>query len=125
MDKVTTKFKQYNLEEIAKEYRESCSTEQEKQVTLPHTVGGSEIHLLLSKKNTLLDPVLLKILPSGVGVYLSSFIDIYNSRIILLGHTRCSQKVTRRVGTSLAMAYLTPWRRDMRNQHGTKKSNNL
>ena len=60
MDKVKAKFKQYNLKEIVKEYRESCSTDQEQQVTLPRTVGGSEVHLLLGIKNTLLDPVLLK-----------------------------------------------------------------
>ena len=60
MDKVKAKFKQYNLKEIVKEYRESCSTDQEQQVTLPRTVGGSEVHLLLGIKNTLLDPVFLK-----------------------------------------------------------------
>ena len=52
---------------------------------LPKTVGGWELHLLLGIKNTLLDPVLLRILPSGVGVYLSPFTDIYGSRIILAG----------------------------------------
>ena len=56
MDKVKAKFKQYNLKEIVKEYRESCSTDQEQQVTLPRTVGGSEVHLLLGIKNTQLVP---------------------------------------------------------------------
>ena len=35
-----------------------------------------------SIKNTLIDPVLLKVLPTGVGVYLIPFTDIYG-RIIL------------------------------------------
>ena len=43
------------------------------------------MYLLLGIKNTLLDPVLIKILPSGVGVCLSQFTDIYGSRIIFAG----------------------------------------
>ena len=56
-----------------------------KQVILPSIVVGSEVHLLLGRQNTLLDPVLLKILPSHVGVYLSPFTDISRSRIIFTG----------------------------------------
>ena len=82
MDNVTTKFRKYKLDEMSQEYIDSCSSEQEKQVTLPITVGGSELHLLSGIKNTLHDPLLLKILLSGVGVYLSPFTDIYGSRII-------------------------------------------
>ncbi len=36
-------------------------------------------------KNTNLDPVLIKVLPSGVAVYLSPFKDVYGSRIIFAG----------------------------------------
>ena len=57
MDTVKAKFRQYNLEEIATEYKETCVSDQEKWVILPSTNGGSDVHLLLSIKNTLLDPV--------------------------------------------------------------------
>ena len=52
---------------------------------VPPKVGGSRVHLLLGIKNTSLDPVLIKILPSGVAVYLSPFKDIYGSRLIFAG----------------------------------------
>ena len=48
-------------------------------------MGGSIVHLLLGIKNTNLDPVLIKVLPSGVAVYLSPFKDVYGSRIIFAG----------------------------------------
>ena len=35
-----------------------------------------------------MDPGLLKILPSGVGVYLNTFTDIYGSRIIFAGRNK-------------------------------------
>jgi len=51
-------------------------------------VGGSKVHLLLGIKNTNLDPVLIKVLPSGVAVYLSPFKDVYGSRLIFAGPHR-------------------------------------
>ena len=60
----------------------STSTDQEKDYILPKTVGGSKVHLLLGVKNTRIQPILLRVLPSGVGVYLSQFKDIWGSRII-------------------------------------------
>ena len=41
--------------------------------------------MLLGIKNTNLDPVLIKVLPSGIAVYLSPFEDIYGSRLIFAG----------------------------------------
>ena len=43
----------------------------EKDAVLPKHVGGSRVHLLLGIKNTNLDPTLIRILPSGIAVYLS------------------------------------------------------
>ena len=43
------------------------------------------MHLLLGIKNTKLHPKLVKILPSGVGVFLSPFKDKWGSRIIFAG----------------------------------------
>ena len=57
----------------------------EKDVILPKRVGGSRVHLLLGIKNTHLDPVLVKVLSSGIEVYHSPFNDIYGSRMIFAG----------------------------------------
>ena len=76
MDNVTAKLRRYTLDEIAQEYLGLCSLEKEREIILPRTVEGSEVHLFLGIKNTLLDPVLLRVLLSGVGVYLSPFTDI-------------------------------------------------
>ena len=55
----------------------SSSTESEKEYILSKTVRGTKVHLLLGVKNTRIQPVLLRVLPSGVGFYLSPFIDVW------------------------------------------------
>ena len=84
MNSVTTEFEKYDLSEICEEFRENAEPGEENTI-LPKTVGGSEVQLLLGIKNTHLDPVLIKRLPSGVGVYLSPFKDVWGSRIIFAG----------------------------------------
>ena len=59
---------------------------------LPETVGGTKVHLLLGIKNTGIQPVLIRVLSSGVGVYLSPFKDVWGSRIIFAGQARYSHK---------------------------------
>ena len=70
MDNVTEGFGSYDLSEICKEYRDQAG-EGERDEVLPQRVGGSKVHLLLGIKNTNLDPVLFKVLPSGIAVYMS------------------------------------------------------
>ena len=84
MDSVTAGFGEYDLKEVIKEYRSSANSEELNDV-LPETVGGSRVHVLLGIKNTRIQPTLIKVLPSGVGVYLSPFKDIWGSRIIFAG----------------------------------------
>ena len=60
---------------------------------MPKTVGGSKVHLLLDIKNTKIQPVLIKVLPSGVGVYLSPFKDVDGSRIIYAGLSKCFTRI--------------------------------
>jgi hypothetical protein len=59
--------------------------ENEKNDVLLQKVGGSKVHLLLGIKNTNLDPVLVKVLPPGIAVYMSPFKDIFGSRRIFAG----------------------------------------
>ena len=84
MNDVTAGFGSYDLSEISREYREHAEPS-EKDEILPEKVGGSKVQLLLGIKNTKLDPVLLKILPSGVAVYRSPFKDVFGSRLIYGG----------------------------------------
>ena len=65
MNEVTAEFHRYDLEEINLEYLKYAS-EDEKENILPKTIGGSKVHLLLGIKNTKIQPVLIKVLPSGV-----------------------------------------------------------
>ena len=81
MEKVSGKFAEYNLEQICDEYRDNGGQE----THLPKKVGGSRVQLLIGIKNTNLTPTLIKIFPSGVGVFRSPFKDKYGSRIIFAG----------------------------------------
>ena len=84
MNNVTAGFGSYSLSEVSREYREHAEPDEKNEV-LPEKVGGSKVQLLLGIKNTKLDPVLLKILPSGVAVYRSPFKDVFGSRLIVGG----------------------------------------
>ena len=46
MENVTAGFGEYNLKEIAKEFRDTASPT-ELGYVLPETVGGTKVHLLL------------------------------------------------------------------------------
>ena len=84
MDSVTSKFNKYDLSEICAKFT-SLSDPNQSVPPLPKYVGGSEVHLLLGIKNTNLDPVWIKTLPSGVAVYQSVFKDIWGSDLIFAG----------------------------------------
>ena len=53
--------------------------------TTTQICGGSKVHLLLGIKNTYLDPVWIKTLPSGVAVYQSLSKNICGSDLIFAG----------------------------------------
>ena len=73
MENVTAGFSKYYLKERAQEFRDIASST-EMEYVLPETVGRTKVHLLLGIKNTRIQPVLIRVLPS-VGVYLSPFKD--------------------------------------------------
>ena len=84
MDSVTSQFNKYDLSEIRAEFT-SISDPNQSVPPLLKYVGGSKVHLLLGIKNTNLDPVWIKTLPSGVAVYQSVFKDIWGSDLIFAG----------------------------------------
>ena len=75
------------MDEIGKEFI-SSATGSEKVYILPNTVGGTKVHLLKGVKNIRIQPVLILVLLSGVGVYLSPFKDVGGSRIIFAGPSK-------------------------------------
>ena len=84
MNSVMSKFNKYDLSEICAKFM-LLSDPNQSVPPLPKYVGGSEVHLLLGIKNTNLDLVWIKTLPSGVVVYQSVFKDIWGSNLIFAG----------------------------------------
>ena len=84
IDRITSDFKKYRTDEIVKEFKQYANPTLTSDPVPPY-IAGTEVHLLLGIKNTHLDPTLITILPSGVGVYKSPFVDIHGSRIIFAG----------------------------------------
>ena len=85
MSEVTTKFPKYDLAEICNKFMENADNEEDLSTILPSFAGGSRVHLLVWIKNNNLHPTLLKVLPSGRGVFQSPFKDIFGSRIVFAG----------------------------------------
>ena len=81
---VTSRFERYDLSEINAEYR-SNKIHPYNGEPLPEYAAGDEVKLLIGIKNNHLNPTIITILPSGVGVYRSPFIDIFGSRLIYAG----------------------------------------
>ena len=77
MDSVTSKFNKYDLSYICSKFI-SLSDPNHSVPPLPKYAGGSKVHLLLGIKNTNLDPVWIKTIPSGVAVY-QSVLRIYGA----------------------------------------------
>ena len=105
MSDVTAGFGSYDLSEICEEFKDQAEPA-EKDVLLPERVGGSKVQLLLGIKNTNLDPVLVKILPSGVAVYRSPFKDVYGSRMIFAGPHKSFTKDDNGVNMSNAVFFM-------------------
>ena len=78
MRNVTAGFGKYNLEEIGQKFRWSISYQK----------LWVELRFICSRavKNTLTR--VLRVLPSGVGVYLSPFKDVWGSRTIFAGPSK-------------------------------------
>ena len=51
--------------------------------------------MLLEIKNTRIQPVLIRVLPSGVGVYISPFKDVWGYRIIFAGPNKVFTQANR------------------------------
>ena len=77
---VTVDFPKYDLSHINQEI-ENLDDPKIPSGPLPPSFGGSQVRLLIGIQNVELDPILLGILPSGLGIYQSPFTDIHGSNI--------------------------------------------
>ena len=84
MRNITSKFPRINLSTISEEFKNSSNNLYDGE-PLPEYIGGDEIGLLIGIKNARMNPTLITVLPSGVGVYKSPFADIWGSRYIFAG----------------------------------------
>ena len=84
IDFITTKFKKYDLSPIRSEYLNHNGMLNPSEV-LPEFSGGTDVDLLLGIKNMQVQPTLIQVVPSGIGVYRSVFKDIWGSQIIFAG----------------------------------------
>ena len=83
---------------------------------MPISIGGSRVNLLVGIKSTKLGPKLLHSLPSGLGIYKSALLDIYESNICFGGPHGVFSKAYREAGrfvnnveilfTEIASAYM-------------------
>ena len=99
---VTVPFPKFDLREANKEFR----TIWDKSTPLPPSIGGSPVGLLIGLQNITMDPVLIGILPSGLGVYRSVFTDIYGSNICFGGPHPSFSKASRPPDSSYASTSL-------------------
>ena len=100
---VTSKFERYDLREINEEFK-SNTVHPYQGEALPLYAAGDEVKLLIGIKNNHLNPTLVTILPSGVGVYKSPFIDIFGSRLIYAGPHSVFSKANSKLNIDLTHA---------------------
>ena len=100
---VTSKFERYDLREINEEFK-SNTVHPYQGEALPLYAAGDEVKLLIGIKNNHLNPTLVTILPSGVGVYKSPFIDIFGSRLIYAGPHSVFSKANSKLNIDLSHA---------------------
>ena len=75
-------MKRYSLQEAQQELR---NIKGGFDAPLPEYTGGGEVSVLIGLQDISLDPVLLDILPSGLGVYQCPFVDVWGSNIAFAG----------------------------------------
>ena len=125
MDNVISEFGEYYLEKVIQEYKETAFGS-ESEFVLPQSVGGMKVHLLLDIKNTRIQSTLLRVLPSGVGVYLSPFKDIWGSRIIFAGPNKVFTKAKKKQSRDLNHAvYTFDSGKELKNTSGELKTREI
>ena len=82
IQEITGQFKKYPLQEVHQEFRDAKLGF---DTPLPEYTGGGQVSQLVGLQDISLDPVLIGILPSGLGVYQCPFVDVWGSSIAFAG----------------------------------------
>ena len=104
---MTANVDTYDLSETCAEFTSSLGLNQPVPL-LTKYVGGSDARLLIGIKNTNLDPVWIKTLPSGIAVYRSVFRDIWGSYLIFAGPHKTFTSVIRACAISHSIVETHP-----------------
>ena len=76
-------LRKQSLKEVNKELRRSGLIDQ--HIPLPKHTAGGNVGVLVGIQDIQLDPVLIAVLPSGIGVYRCPFLDVWGSQIAFAG----------------------------------------
>ena len=85
---ITGNLQKQDLQEVNAELDSSGLIDQ--QLPLPKHAAGGDVSVLIGLQDVRLDPVLIAVLPSGIGVYRCTFKDIWGSQIATLDLTHRS-----------------------------------
>lgn len=100
IDVITSSFPEIDLTEIWDE----ANTALRGCRMLPKKIGGARARILIGMKATQLSPKLTHTLPSGLGIYESVLVDIYNSNICFGGPHKIFSQAYEGLGKSAAHA---------------------
>ena len=85
LDTITGEIPHYDLTTVGKELRVNQASTPMSKETLPHSIGGTEIDIIIGIKHSRLMPSLELVLPSGLQVWRSRIPDTNGSFIIFAG----------------------------------------
>ena len=76
-------LKEQSLKEVNKELRKFGLVDQ--HTPLPRYAAGGSVGVLVGIQDVQLDPVLIAVLPSSIGIYRCPFVDMWGSQIAYAG----------------------------------------
>ena len=82
MQSIMGPIKRYPFQEVQQELR---NVKGRFEAPLPEYTRGGEVSVLIGLQDISLDPVILGILPSGLGIYQCPFVDVWGSNIAFTG----------------------------------------
>ena len=104
--KIAGDLKEQSLNEVNTELRRSGLINPD--TLLPEYAGGGPLELLIRIQDVQLDPVLVAVLPSGIGVYKCPFIDVWGSNLAYAGpHPSFQTSLTSPPTSSLLVQFPT------------------
>ena len=99
MSAITSSFPRYDLAELNTEAMQHSNLPLETK--LPPYIGGDRVKLLIGLKASEMEPECVFVIPNGVGIYKSQFIDAHGSRYCYGGPSKIFTAVNKRFNGSV------------------------